>query len=244
MPKAVFNEIYRTLREEIEQGTYAYQMLLPSESELTQRFGCSRSAVRRALNQLASDGYVQPIQGKGVRLIWSPRTQGVRSGVSGLETFREIAIRRGFTPTTKTLIFEEVVADANLADLTGFTEGSRLTHILRQRFADKNAVGTDESYYLSSKVQGLTPEIVSDSVYAYLEDVCGISIVTSKRTVTVEAANEQDRTYVDLEGFNAIAVMRSNAFDNNAIMVEYTETRQAPGFFELNDIVTRHRRDD
>lgn len=240
MPKTVFKEIYRELKDEIESGVYTYQSLLPSESELTQRFGCSRSAVRRAIMQLVTDGYVQPLQGKGVRLIRNPRRESVR-GLGGLETFKEMALRRGFVPHTETILFEEVVANEALAQRTGFAEGSKLTHVIRVRHADDKAVGTDESFYLSSEVDGLTPEVVNRSVYDYLENDRGIRIVTSKRTITVEAANTLDKEHIDLDGFNALAVMRCNAFDDNGIMVEYTETHQKPGFFVLDETSIRQK---
>ncbi len=241
MPKAVFQDIYRALKDEIEHGTYAYQSFLPSEAELTARFACSRSSVRRAIRLLAENGYVLSQQGKGVRVIRDPHMEKPH-GYDGLETFREMAERRGFKPRTETLLVEQVVADDEIAQLTGFAEGSTLTHIMRKRYADERAVGTDESYYLTERVPGLTAEIVANSVYAYLEQVLGMKIITSKRRITVEGVNESDCEQLDLDGFNAIAVVRGNAFDVEGIMVEYTETRQVPGFFSLYETAVRPAR--
>ena len=72
MPKAKYDYIYRDLKEKIETESYSYQDLLPSEHILVQEYGCSRNTVRRALAELAADGYVQPMQGKGVRNIFQP----------------------------------------------------------------------------------------------------------------------------------------------------------------------------
>ena len=106
MPKSVFWDIYRDIKANIEDGTYAYQSFLPSEAELTASFACSRSSVRRALAQLAADGYVQSQQGKGVRVIRDPQME-TPHGYDGLETFREMAVRRGFKPRTETLLVEQ-----------------------------------------------------------------------------------------------------------------------------------------
>lgn len=241
MPKAVFQSIYRDLKRKIENGTFAYQSFLPSEAELTKSFDCSRSSVRRALAMLAADGYVQSQQGKGVRVIRNPQVIDA-TGYNGLETFNELANRCGFTPTTSLLLFEQVIADDGLAEVTGFAEGSELTHILRSRAADGTVISTDESYYLANEVPGLTPENVESSVYAYLEGVLGIKIVTSKRTITVEPATEADERFLDLGGFNAVGVMRSHTFDADGVMIEYTESRQRPGFFAYHETVTRPQR--
>ena len=165
MPKTVFLNIYRDLRERIEDGTYGYQEFLPSENELTQEFSCSRSSIRRALGMLAQDGYVQAQQGKGVRVIRNPAI-AKREGYIGLETFNELAGRCGFSPRTEPIICEEVIADEELAQLTGFEEGSRLAHILRARHADGVAISTDDSYYLADAVPGLTPEASTASFAA------------------------------------------------------------------------------
>ncbi len=60
MARAIFQTIYDNVKQSIDDGTYAYLSYLPSETELTQLFGCSRMTVRRAISMLAADGYVLP----------------------------------------------------------------------------------------------------------------------------------------------------------------------------------------
>lgn len=238
MPRSVFQQIYRDLRQKIENGFYSYQEFLPSEAELTKQYGCSRGSVRRALSHLAADGIVQSQQGKGVRVIANhklPKPLGYR----GLETFNEFAHRLGFTPSNAVLTFEVINADDKIARLTGFEEGSRLTHILRSRAADGSVISTDESFYLSDEVPGLTPEIVANSVYAYLEGTLGMKIGTSRRIITIEKATEADRRIIDLKGFDTVGVTRSNTFDSEGKMVEFTESRQRPGFFSYYEVAVR-----
>ena len=72
MPRSKFGDIYRDLKTRIEDGEYPYQSLVPSENTLVSVYGCSRNTVRRALAGLIEAGYVQPIQGKGVRVLYRP----------------------------------------------------------------------------------------------------------------------------------------------------------------------------
>lgn len=240
MPKAVFQTIHLDLKNKIENGTYPYQSYLPSETELTRIYDCSRSSVRRALADLAAEGYVQSQQGKGVRVIRNPRVYDP-SSFNSLETFNELSARMGWTPLTRVLTFEEIVADEEIARTTGFSVGSSVTHILRSRAADGVVISTDESYYLSEKVPGLSPEIVEDSVYAYLEGTLGIKVGTSKRIITVEAVTDVDREILDLGGFNAVGVLRSHTFDTTGIMIEYTETHQVPERFSSYELSIRRQ---
>ncbi|WP_443812977.1 GntR family transcriptional regulator, partial [Collinsella sp.] len=183
---------------------------------------------------------VQSQQGKGVRVIRDP-TLDVSRGYDGLETFNEMAARLNFTPTTRCLVLEDLTADEDLARLTGFPAGSELTHVLRVRIADGKALSTDESYYLSSVVEGLTPPIVEGGIYRFLEGERRIKIATSRRIITVEGVTEQDERCIDLDGFNAVSVMRSHTFDLEGIMVEYTETRQRPETFSQYSTTIRTR---
>lgn len=55
------------LKKRIEAQDYPYQSLLPSENTLLEEYACSRNTVRRAIAELTNDGYVQAMQGRGVR---------------------------------------------------------------------------------------------------------------------------------------------------------------------------------
>ena len=70
MPAAKYDGIYRDLKNKIESEQYEFQELLPSENQLVEVYGCSRNTVRRAIAGLVTDGYVQTVQGKGVRNIY------------------------------------------------------------------------------------------------------------------------------------------------------------------------------
>ena len=72
MPKAKYEFIYQDLKKKIESNEFPYQELLPSENTLIQVYTCSRNTVRRAISKLVTDGYVQTLQGKGVRNIYRP----------------------------------------------------------------------------------------------------------------------------------------------------------------------------
>ena len=120
MPKAKYDYIYRDLKEKIETESYSYQDLLPSEHILVQEYGCSRNTVRRALAELAADGYVQPMQGKGVRNIFQPVEQTAFT-VGGIESFLESAARNHQKPKTRVLQFAELETNEKISRRTGFS---------------------------------------------------------------------------------------------------------------------------
>ena len=243
MPKSIFKEIYDSLRQGIEDGLYSYQSMLLSENELCNRYGCSRSTVRRALSELTNDGYVQPIQGKGVRVIWRPETDEDNAGYSmgGLESFDQTAARVGFTSSTKVLNFELITIDATMARTSGFAEGDEVYFTKRVRYADDTPVSLERSWLLASEAPGLTEEQARISLYGYLESI-GVGIATGKRYITVEAANEEDIELLDLGSPNslkAVGVFRGQHFDTKGIMFEYSIIRQHPYYFSIRETASR-----
>lgn len=61
----LYAQLYRALKDSIRSGAIAYGQRLPSENELSAGFGLSRMTVRSALSQLASEKYIEKVQGKG-----------------------------------------------------------------------------------------------------------------------------------------------------------------------------------
>lgn len=242
MPKAKYDVIYRDLKEKIETEVYSYQEMLPSENTLVSEYGCSRNTVRRALAELASEGYVQPMHGKGVRNIFRPVEQSAFT-VGGIESFRESAERNHKTAKTKVLQFTEITADEKIEKRTGFPRGTELYYIQRLRSLDGKPLILDHNYFLKRLMPGLNQEIAEGSVYDYLEDQLGMTIKTSKRSMTVERVTQVDEKYMELNDYNCMAVITSQTFNEDGVQFEYTQSRHRPDYFRFQDVATRKKYD-
>lgn len=63
--RPIYQIIYDSIAEQIQNTTYQVGDALPSESELEKLFQASRTPVRQALNKLESDGLIYRSQGRG-----------------------------------------------------------------------------------------------------------------------------------------------------------------------------------
>ncbi len=240
MPKAIYENIYKDLKQKIETNVFAYQELLPSENTLIQTYSCSRNTLRRAVSRLVTDGYVQTMQGKGVRNIYQPAAQTAFT-IGEIESFRESAARNGHHPFTKVLLFAEFAIHENQALYTGFPVGADIYYIQRLHYLDDKPLILNHNYFLKKAVPNLTKEIAQNSIYQYLEETLHMTIVNSKRIMTVEKITQIDEKYLmmNAEDYNCMAVVSSHTYNSDGVMFEYTQSRHRPDYFRFYDNAVR-----
>jgi DNA-binding GntR family transcriptional regulator len=71
--------LYEILRHRIEEGTYKKGDLLPSEHDLCSIHGMTRPTVRKALDKLVNEGFIQKQQGLGSIVQGKPTGIGILS---------------------------------------------------------------------------------------------------------------------------------------------------------------------
>lgn len=235
-----YDKIYKDIKEKIENNTYKYSELLPSEHNFIEIYDCSRNTVRRALTKLSQEGYIHTIQGVGVRVIYSPSTK-TSFTIGEIETFSESAKRNKQKSKTKVILFTELIIDETLAQQTGFNVNDVVYYIQRVHYLDEKALILNHNYFLKSVVGYLDKKIASKSIYKYLETVSNISIVNSKRIMTVEKITQIDEKYLNInpDNYNCLAVISSNTFDKNGNMFEFTQSRHIPEYFRFSDNAIR-----
>lgn len=68
-----------------------------------------------------------------------------------------------------------------------------------------------------------------------------MTIVNSKRIITVEKITEIDEKYLELNAkdYNCMAVVSSQTFNSSGVMFEYTQSRHRPDYFRFYDNAVR-----
>lgn len=240
MPKSIYETIYKDLKQKIEANVFAYQELLPSENTLIKTYDCSRNTLRRAVGRLVTDGYVQTMQGKGVRNIYQPVSQTAFT-IGEIETFRESAARNGHHAVTRVLLFTEFSISEKQSLYTGFPAGADIYYIQRLHYLDAVPLILNHNYFLKEATPGLTKEIAENSIYQYLEGTLHMTIVNSKRIMTVEKMTEVDEKYLmmNVQDYNCMAVVSSQTYNSDGVMFEYTQSRHRPDHFRFYDNAVR-----
>ncbi|MCL7747736.1 trehalose operon repressor [Halalkalibacter alkaliphilus] len=238
MTKSKFQMIYDELVGHIENGDLKANELLPSENELAESFKASRETIRKALKLLSEHGYIQKMQGKGSVVLDVTK---INFPISGLVSFRELADKMGKRAKTDVVGLEEQLMTADMQEQFQMKEATNVWNVKRVREIDKERIILDKDYLLTSLVPGLTINICEKSLYAYIEQVLGLTISFAKKEITVERPTEEDKELLDLKEYDTIVVVKSHVYLDDATMFQYTESRHRPDKFRFVDFARRTR---
>ncbi|HEX9889656.1 MAG TPA: GntR family transcriptional regulator [Nitriliruptorales bacterium] len=132
-PLPFYVQLATILRDRIGDGDWEPGGLLPSEAELGDRYGISRTAVRQALDQLVDEGLVHKEKGRGT-FVSRPTSEPFR--VQELRGFFEEMHRRGETVTTTVLRQELTVLPPEITPELDATMGAKAVVLERIRHVD------------------------------------------------------------------------------------------------------------
>lgn len=102
-----YRKLYETLRRRIEDGVYTKGDLLPSENELCAVHGMTRPTVRKALDKLMHEGFIQKQQGLGSIVQGPPTGIGILSFSGTTSAIGEQNLRTLITVTPRVQAWDQ-----------------------------------------------------------------------------------------------------------------------------------------
>jgi GntR family trehalose operon transcriptional repressor len=228
--------IYNEIVNKIDKDELEPNMKLPSESELMQSYDVSRDTVRKALNLLEQNGYIQKLKGKGSFVL---DVHKIDFPVSGLVSFKELAGIMGEKSRTLVKELEIVEPDQFLMKQLNVSKEDEIWKVVRVREIGKKKIILDKDFFNKRYVPSLTREICEDSIYEHIEKVLGLKIGYAKKEFTVQQCTEEDKKLLDLENFNMVVVVKNYTYLDDTSLFQYTESRHRPDKFRFVDFARR-----
>ncbi|MDH6702236.1 GntR family transcriptional regulator [Streptomyces sp. DSM 41014] len=139
--------------------------LIPTERDLSERYGVARETVRQALRELVLEGKLRR-QGRGT-VVAGPKLEQPIS----LASYTEGVRRQGRTPGRSLVTLDRFPCPEPLAAETGLERGEPVWHLERVLLADDERVGLESTYVAVARVPDLGSGFDPDSsFYGYLRD--------------------------------------------------------------------------
>lgn len=236
--KSKYVSIYEQLASKIESKEITPGDYLPSEKELMSIYDASRDTIRKSLVMLKQAGYIQKAKGKGSIVI---DIHQFEFPISGITSFKEISQSISGDVSTEVVCFEIMNADDNLSRKLNINLGDKIYYIERVRKVDGEAIILDIDVINAGIIPGLTKEIAQDSIYDYIENELGLTISFAKKEISVQTINNLDKMFIDLRGFDMMAVVESYTYLDDASLFQYTISRHRPDRFRFREFARRDK---
>ena len=232
-----FKEIFADLEQKILNGVYPANTLLPSESQMMEKYHVSRETVRKALSLLRNAGYIQKKQGKGSIVLDLHRFD---FPISGLTSFKELQDKFNMESQTEVISTKKIAVSPDLSEKTGWPVAAEVWKLVRRRLINGDPSIIDIDYLDASIIPTLPKDRVAESIYRYFEEDLGLEISYAQKEITVDTASKEIRDLLNLtlDDRHVVAV-RSLVYLYDMRCFEYTESIHRLDKFRFVDFARR-----
>jgi GntR family transcriptional regulator len=224
----VRDEIMNYIREnQLEPG-----VLLPTETQLCNRFGISRGTLREAVRVLEEEGVVRRRAGVGTFICSS--SNPIHSTLNINEGVTEMILGRGMEPGTRDLKIEKVKASSGLAGELELSPGDLVTSITRVRLAD----GVPVAHIIDFLPGTIMPETffqeyTGGSLYEYLEKTMGMELSHSMLFIRPTTAVKPVARALGIQPGSLLMFLRQTDRDINNRPVHHFEAHWVADRFDF-----------
>ncbi len=213
----------------IEHRDYLPGDRIPSERELSDRFGVHRMTLRKAIDRLVSAGVLERRGTSGTFLpapvVRRPVAQHVHS-----PSISEMVRNCGGRPGSRLLYFEQRAANQRVAERLELDKGAPTVAIKRLRTIDDLPFCIETSYLPLARVKGLAADdLFGDvSLFVILTERFGIKVSSSSAMIGVAPAQADDAELLGLKRGESCLVIHVIASDDDSRPIEYMTSVNHP----------------
>ncbi|MBR9842297.1 MAG: phosphonate metabolism transcriptional regulator PhnF [Rhodobacteraceae bacterium] len=214
----VWQSIAQSLTSDIGEGRYGPGDKLPTEAELSARFGVNRHTVRHALKDMAERGLVQSRRGSGVFVTQAPTDYPIGKRVR----FHRNLQKAGRFPARKTLSIETRSADIREAEALALQKGDPVHVYEGLSLADDQPILVFRSVFPADRFPDLLDHMSTLlSVTATLR-ACGVEDYTRASTrLTAKRATATQALHLNIQEGDPILRSVGINIDPDGRPVEY-----------------------
>ena len=210
-PVPLYYRLREALRARILSGELAPGSPIPTENELIERYGVSRTTVREAILPLVQEGLLYRKQGKGTFVA----ARKFQERLGALTGFTEEMEARGLRPGARLIGIEQVTLQGRDADLLALPEGAPAHCITRLRLANGDPLCVETNLFPHDIGLRLAQEDLNDAgYYALLEQRYGIRLSDAEQSIEARPASAEEARLLNWRrGAPVLVVERVTADD-------------------------------
>jgi GntR family transcriptional regulator len=217
-PTPLYARIEAVLAADILNGTLPRGSQLPPEESLIERFGVSRTTIRKTIQNLGDRGMIEIRRGKGTFVAQPKITQELTELSGFVEDMHAI----GRHPTASVIGNEVIAADETVARQLVLVPGTSVMRIQRVRLADGVPVSFDETYLpLALGEQVVTNNLETEPIFSLLERKYGIPLIEAEYRLEAVSADPIVARALEVQAGSPIFMIERTSYSTGNQPVDY-----------------------
>jgi GntR family transcriptional regulator len=214
----LYHQLYERLRSRILTGDLEPGDMLPTETELLEKYAVSRNTVRQALDALVNDGLIYRQRGRGT-FVARP---AIEQGLSRIVSFTEDMRGRSLEPDTVVLNKALIPAPDNIAEALEVEPGTELAHLERLRLADGEPMSVEKSFLVHRYCPGVLAQ--DYGLIPLREELArryNLHLVHARQKIRATAASPETAKKLTIEPGAPLLFIERTTYSDQGIPVEY-----------------------
>ncbi|CAM5371998.1 GntR family transcriptional regulator [Streptomyces griseomycini] len=208
---------------------------MPAERLLAVEFRTSRTTVRKAMQELVSEGRLDRIQGKGT-FVARPKVYRTLQLTSYTEDMRA----QGLSPASRILEIGYVAADEELAALLEVGRGDRVLRIERLRLAGGEPMAIETTHLSARRFPGLRRNLARHtSLYTALAEVYGVRPAEADETIETSPATPREAGLLATDVGLPMLLLSRHSRDETGTPVEWVRSVYRGSRYRFTAVLTR-----
>ncbi|WP_448212013.1 GntR family transcriptional regulator [Colwellia sp. MEBiC06753] len=229
VPTPLYHQVYLFLKEKIHLGEIPFGEKMPTEHNLSEAFGVSRITAKRAMDELAEEGYISRRRGKGSHVTYKHRAEQVAAPISGL---LENLTTLGRNTQVKSLLFGASVPPLDIQQRFGIDGNTKLIQSQRIRLAD----GVPFGYYGSwtrDIGNAYSEQAMQEMPRIEIFKKAGIELDRIEQSVTATLSNVETALHLDIPTGKPLLVLDRSIYDKDGNLFDHVYALYRPDQYQF-----------
>ncbi|MCT8139946.1 GntR family transcriptional regulator [Anaerobacillus sp. CMMVII] len=219
-PVFLYEQVIIKIKEMIANGEIAPDEKLPNESELCDLFDTSRITIRRALKELANEGVIEILHGRGTFV----RETKQQIHILNLKGYTE-GMWIGQNSITKKILSNEIVtADEKLMELFERKEPFEVLKLARLIKDSNKAFSVDFAYFPLDIYPGIS-DLIEDNVSTFniIHNKYGIKFGKARKEMEIVQPSPEISNLLDVSRIEPLVQIKKLIRDEYDVPVHYSK---------------------
>jgi GntR family transcriptional regulator len=214
-PIPLYHQLKQIVLQRIQSAEWQTGDLIPSEQELQDAYGLSRTTVRLALSDLVADGLLVRERGRGTFVAHPARRPVTHDPASGLPLSAYI-VKQGLQPTWKLLRGEWVIAPDAVREALGLDVGIGVYNMELLFSADNEPIGHHSVFVPRHALSHVAYDAFDEAGWlAFMRELPRTPGYRTQRTIQAVSADADRRALLDLDANAPVLSIQALTYDSD-----------------------------